>query len=111
MNRPWRECISGALDLANAPDAETFELDCASCHQGAHEAQRNLYMGAGGHGADDAPSSMFRARVSCGSCHGLPREIQETADQTIRIDMAPVADSLNVSVAAGILLHYVCRLA
>ncbi len=55
--------------------AETFELDCGSCHQRVHQAQRNLYMGTGGHGTEDDPSSMYEARVSCGSCHGLPREI------------------------------------
>jgi tRNA G18 (ribose-2'-O)-methylase SpoU len=43
--------------------------------------------------------------------HGLPCEIQAAADQRISIDMQQPVDSLNVSVAAGILLHYVCRLA
>jgi nitrate/TMAO reductase-like tetraheme cytochrome c subunit len=55
--------------------AERSELDCVSCHQGTHEAQRSLYMGTGGHGTDDDPSTMYVAQVSCGSCHGLPREI------------------------------------
>jgi len=55
--------------------ADTSEPDCSSCHQGTHEAQRRLYMGTGGHGVEDDPSAMYLARVSCGSCHGLPREI------------------------------------
>ena len=55
--------------------ADASELDCAGCHQGTHAAQRNLYTGTGGHGAEDDPSVMYQARVSCGSCHGLPREI------------------------------------
>jgi len=55
---------------------ETFELDCVSCHQGTHEAQRQLYSGIGGHGAADAPSAMYLARVSCGSCHGLAQEVE-----------------------------------
>jgi predicted CXXCH cytochrome family protein len=55
--------------------AETFELDCASCHQRVHEEQRQMYAGMGGHGSDDMPSSMFLARVSCQSCHGLPGEV------------------------------------
>ncbi len=42
---------------------------------------------------------------------GLPNEILTAADCQIRIDMQLEADSLNVSVAAGVLLHYVCRLA
>ena len=36
--------------------ATTFELDCGSCHQGAHEAQRQMYAGIGGHDAHTAPS-------------------------------------------------------
>jgi len=55
---------------------ETFELDCVSCHQGTHDAQRRLYSGVGGHGTDDAPSAMYLARVSCGSCHGLARDVE-----------------------------------
>jgi nitrate/TMAO reductase-like tetraheme cytochrome c subunit len=54
---------------------ETLELDCANCHQGAHDAQRSLVAGSGGHGVEEAPSSMFLARVTCESCHALPGEI------------------------------------
>lgn len=54
----------------------TFELDCRGCHQGVHDAQRRLYAGMGGHGTADLPSSMFLARVSCQSCHGLPTEVK-----------------------------------
>lgn len=43
--------------------------------------------------------------------HGLPSECIEACSQGVRIDMALGTDSLNVSVAAGILLHYACRLA
>jgi tRNA G18 (ribose-2'-O)-methylase SpoU len=42
--------------------------------------------------------------------HGLPEECIQASSRGIRIDMALQTDSLNVSVAAGILLHYVCRL-
>ncbi len=49
----------------------TFELDCASCHQGAHEAQQRLYAGTGGHGTDNLPSAMYLAKVSCRGCHDL----------------------------------------
>ncbi|KPJ96187.1 MAG: hypothetical protein AMS18_01415 [Gemmatimonas sp. SG8_17] len=54
----------------------TFDLDCRACHQRTHEAQQRLYAGLGGHGAEEMPSSMFLARVSCQSCHGLPREVK-----------------------------------
>jgi nitrate/TMAO reductase-like tetraheme cytochrome c subunit len=71
------ECAQCHLPIAHRMVAlrETFDLDCVSCHQGTHEAQRRLYSGMGGHGTDDAPSAMYLARVSCGSCHGLPRDV------------------------------------
>ncbi len=56
--------------------ATTFELDCGSCHQGAHEAQRQMYAGIGGHDAHTAPSKMFLARVSCLGCHGQTTTIR-----------------------------------
>jgi tRNA G18 (ribose-2'-O)-methylase SpoU len=43
--------------------------------------------------------------------HGLPEEIQRSTTEGVRIEMELDTDSLNVSVAAAILLHYVCRLA
>ncbi len=43
--------------------------------------------------------------------YGLPAEIQAMADQRIRIAMNPGTDSLNVSVAAAIVMHYYCRIA
>jgi len=55
---------------------ETLELDCGTCHQGAHESQRALVAGSGGHGVEDTPSRMFLARVTCESCHALPGEME-----------------------------------
>ncbi|HSG81327.1 MAG TPA: hypothetical protein VLC48_03680, partial [Gemmatimonadota bacterium] len=55
--------------------AETFQLDCSGCHQRVHDEQRQMYAGMGGHGTEDMPSSMFLARVSCQSCHGIPTTI------------------------------------
>jgi len=43
--------------------------------------------------------------------HGLPPAIQAAADQRVRIDMCLGTDSLNVSVAAGIVLHHFVRVA
>lgn len=43
--------------------------------------------------------------------HGLPLRLQQLADRRVRIDMRLGTDSLNVSVAAGIVLHYFCRVA
>lgn len=42
---------------------------------------------------------------------GLPIDIQHAADRRVRIDMELGTSSLNVTVAAGIILHYFCRLA
>ena len=47
----------------------TVELDCKGCHTRAHDAQRRLYAGAGGHNTESSPSKMFLARVSCLGCH------------------------------------------
>ena len=43
--------------------------------------------------------------------NGLPVELIDACSRGIRIEMSLQTDSLNVSVAAGILLHYTCRMA
>ena len=43
--------------------------------------------------------------------HGLPPAVQAAADHRVRIDMCLGTDSLNVSVAAGIVLHHFVRVA
>jgi tRNA G18 (ribose-2'-O)-methylase SpoU len=43
--------------------------------------------------------------------HGLPQSAVDAADRCVRIDMEQGIDSLNVAIAAGIVLHYFCRLA
>ena len=43
--------------------------------------------------------------------YGLPSEILENVDVHVRIDMTPPTDSLNVGVAAGIVLHHFTRAA
>ncbi len=43
--------------------------------------------------------------------YGLPPEIQVLADRRVRIGMELGTDSLNVCVAAGIVMHYYCRIA
>ncbi|MCR9292396.1 MAG: RNA methyltransferase [bacterium] len=40
---------------------------------------------------------------------GLPPPVLQSCDHLVRIDMENGVDSLNVGVAAGILLHYFCR--
>jgi len=58
------------------------KLDCESCHQNSHEAQRQLYAGVGGHGVDDRPDPMFAAQVSCKACHELSRTVDAHATVT-----------------------------
>ena len=41
--------------------------------------------------------------------YGLPLDVQQQADRRIKIEMQPGVDSLNVCVAAGIIMHYYCR--
>lgn len=43
--------------------------------------------------------------------YGLPEEVQRAADYCVRIDMELGTDSLNVSMASGIVMHYFCRIA
>jgi len=43
--------------------------------------------------------------------YGLPAEIQALADRRVKIEMELGTDSLNVCVAAGIVMHYLCRIA
>ncbi|MCA9128620.1 MAG: RNA methyltransferase [Planctomycetales bacterium] len=42
--------------------------------------------------------------------NGLPDEVLRLVSRQVRIDMRLNTDSLNVSVAAGIVMHYFCRL-
>lgn len=63
------------IDHAIMSLSEKTDLDCQSCHQGTHDAQQRMFTGTGAHGTVDDPSSMFLARVSCQSCHGLPQDM------------------------------------
>ncbi len=42
--------------------------------------------------------------------YGLPDEVLKAVDQSVRIDMELGTDSLNVSMASGIVMHYFCRI-
>lgn len=45
---------------------------CDACHKPSHTEQEQMYIGVGGEGVPDSPSTMFLARVACDSCHGEP---------------------------------------
>jgi predicted CXXCH cytochrome family protein len=49
--------------------AQSVEMECTSCHPNHHQAQKELYLGMGGHGVNLMPDPMFLIRVSCTSCH------------------------------------------
>jgi len=45
---------------------------CDACHKPTHTPQEQMYIGIGGQGVPDMPSTMFLARVACDSCHSEP---------------------------------------
>jgi nitrate/TMAO reductase-like tetraheme cytochrome c subunit len=49
--------------------AKSIEVDCNSCHPAHHAAQKELFLGTGGKGAEQIPDPMFLMRVSCTGCH------------------------------------------
>lgn len=49
--------------------AQSVEMECISCHPNQHAAQKELFLGIGGHGVSYMPDPMFLTRVSCTSCH------------------------------------------
>ncbi|MFQ6032096.1 MAG: cytochrome c3 family protein [Candidatus Zixiibacteriota bacterium] len=49
--------------------AQSVEMECISCHPNQHAAQKELFLGIGGHDVGYMPDPMFLTRVSCTSCH------------------------------------------
>ncbi len=49
--------------------AQSVEMECTSCHPDHHAAQKQLFLGVGGHDVEYKPDPMFLTRVSCTSCH------------------------------------------
>ncbi len=65
---------------------------------------------------DSKPLEQYRRAeatliVMGNEANGLPDPVQKAASDRIKIDMLLGTDSLNVSVASGIILHYLARLA
>ena len=56
------------------------ELDCFTCHRGAHEVQKRLYAGIAGHATEALPGAMFEAQVACTGCHELMAQIPGHGD-------------------------------
>ena len=57
---------------------------CDACHKPTHTQQEQMYIGIGGQGVPDTPSTMFLARVACDSCHGEPNGDPRTGAEQLR---------------------------
>lgn len=79
------ECIQCHAPVEHRVTAlqTTFQLDCSTCHQHAHDAQQRMFAGVGGHGVAPAPSTMFLARVSCVGCHSEAAKLK--GHETVRL--------------------------
>ena len=90
-----KDCIADLHWLSQQRNVETIAATLASDAQPLESASR--------HGPV--------AIVLGNEAWGLPAEIQQASNRRVRIDMRLGTDSLNVSMAAGIIMHYFCRLA
>ncbi len=52
-----------------ARTSDVVATSCDTCHENKHLGPRSLYMGIGGRGVPDMPSTMFLAQVDCIACH------------------------------------------
>ncbi len=50
---------------------ELVKPSCEDCHQNFHKVQSSLFMGTGGKGVPDHPSTMFESGLNCKGCHTL----------------------------------------
>jgi hypothetical protein len=57
---------------------------CDACHKPAHTPQERMYIGIGGRGVPDTPSTMLLARVACDSCHGEPGQDPRKGAEELR---------------------------
>lgn len=60
------------MEHGNVAMAAALGERCENCHKPAHTQQEQMYIGIGGKGVPDTPSTMFLARVACDSCHAEP---------------------------------------
>ncbi|MGN6544281.1 MAG: TrmH family RNA methyltransferase [Aureliella sp.] len=97
-----------SLKLYQSPDLQS-DLDWLRAEHGAQTVATTL--GEGSEPLEQASRNTPLVIMLGNEAHGLPPELQQAADRRVRIDMRLGTDSLNVSVAAGIILHYFCRVA
>lgn len=96
------------LKFYPSPDLQS-DLDWLRSHHGAQTVATTL--GEGSEALEQATRKCPLVILLGNEAHGLPAELQQAADRRVRIDMRLGTDSLNVSVAAGIILHYFSRVA
>jgi hypothetical protein len=64
------ECEQCHLSMQHKSIAKENAMpECQTCHEGFHEAQKDLFSGHGGHGVPDTPSPMFDKGLTCQGCH------------------------------------------
>ncbi len=71
------ECDQCHLQIQHkiVKDIETV-ADCKTCHTNLHQAQKILFLGAGGKGVTHAvPNVMFEKGLSCKGCHIFHEEV------------------------------------
>ena len=65
------ECIQCHLPIKHLIDHRDVDAlaECKTCHSGAHSEQIDLFLGRGGVGLEDMPSSMLGSGMNCKGCH------------------------------------------
>ncbi len=89
-----RDCIADLTWLSQQRNVQTLATSLAPQAEQLEQATRN------------GPVMI----VLGNEANGLPDDVQRASNRLIRIDMKLGTDSLNVCMAAGIILHYFCRL-
>lgn len=76
------ECFQCHQQIQHEVTTRMASLDyrCDICHKSMHFGVKEMYMGVGGKGVPEMPSSMFLADVDCVGCHVVPDKGHEAPD-------------------------------
>lgn len=71
------ECFQCHIEIKHAvkTSVKPLDYDCDTCHTSKHVGVKEMYMGTGGKGVKNMPSTMFIAQVDCIACHMIPESI------------------------------------
>jgi nitrate/TMAO reductase-like tetraheme cytochrome c subunit len=79
ISQNYVNCFSCHARIAHGKEtvhfSGTIDLSCNQCHASSHAPARDMYMGIGSLGVQDAPSPMYGSRVGCTACHTLEKSI------------------------------------